>query len=107
MAKHRASPSDMFGDKEGLRCPEDKLFDHAVAAYFVDLNHESRVLEAATTLRPVLTSHASKLRLGPKYRDYSINDLMNFLRTAVHAARQINTVVRHRDPVDKALEILG
>lgn len=107
LAKHHVSPSAMFGDKEGLRCPPDKIFDHAIAAYFVDLDHETRVMEAASILRPVLASHASKLNLGPKFRDYSVNDLLTALRCAVTVGRQVNTVVRSKDPVDRGLEVLG
>jgi hypothetical protein len=107
LAKHNVSPSAMFGDKEGMHCPEDKIFDHAIAAYFVDLDHEEQLMEAASTLRPVLASHASKLNLGPKFRDYSINDLLSALRCAVKVGQHVNNIVRSKDPVDRGLEILG
>jgi len=107
LAKHHVSPSAMFGDKEGMRCAEGQIFDHAIAAYFVDLEHEQQLMEAAVTLRPVLAAHASKLNLGPKFMDYSARDLLSSLRSAVTIGRHVNAVFRSKDPVDRGLEILG
>jgi len=107
LAKHHVTPSGMFGDKEGMRCPEGLIIDHALAAYFVDLSHEQKLLQTMTVLRPVLVNHTSKLNLGPKFKEYSINDLVSVLKAATQIGRHANAVWRSKDPVDRGLEILG
>jgi len=107
LAKHHVTPSGMFGDKQGMRCPEGLIIDHALAAYFVDLGHEQQLLQTIEVLRPVLVSHSSKLNLGPKFREYSINDLVGVMRAMTQLGRHVNAVVRNKAPIDKGLEILG
>jgi hypothetical protein len=107
LAKHHIAPSGMFGDKQGMLCQEEHIIDHAMAAYFVDLEHEQKLLQTMSVLRPVLVSHTSKLNLGPKFREYSINDFVNVLRAATQVGRHLNAVRRSKDPIDKGLELLG
>jgi len=105
-ANHLVNPSALFGDKPGMRCPPDKVFDVSVAAFTVDILKESNISECISGLRPVLLRHARNRKLGPKIKDYSTRDLMDVLRNSLSMVQMLNKTVRHKDPVDAGLDHL-
>jgi len=105
-ANHLVNPSALFGDKPGMRCPPDKVYDVAVAAFTVDILKESNISDCISGLRPVLVKHARNRKLGPKYKDYTTRDLMEILRNSLSTAQVINRAVRNKDPIDSGLDHL-
>merc|ERR1711964_446984 len=105
-ANHLVNPSALFGDKPGMRCPPDKVYDVAVAAFTVDILKESNISDCIAGLRPVLLRHARNRKLGPKYKDFSTRDLMEVLRNSLSTVQSVNKIVRNRDPLDAGLEHL-
>lgn len=105
-ANHLVNPSALFGDKPGMRCPPDKVYDVAVAAFTVDILKESNISDCIAGLRPVLLRHARNRKLGPKYKDFSTRDLMEVLRNSLSTMQVLNRTIRHKDPVDAGLDSL-
>jgi len=103
-ANHLCDPSSMFGDKTGIRCPPDKIYDVAVAAFMADIMKENRFQESLSGLRPVLVKHARKRKMGPNYKDFSTGDLMDILRNGLSVGAAINKTLRNRDPVGEGIE---
>jgi len=103
-ANHLCDPSAMFGDKTGIRCPPDKIYDVAVAAFMADIMKENRFQESLSGLRPVLVKHARKRKMGPNYKDFSTGDLMDILRNGLSVGAAINKTLRNRDPVGEGIE---
>jgi len=102
-AKHLTSPSALFGDKDGMRCPPEKVVDHVTAAILVDYEREGKLMDGMIALKPLLRRHAEGLKFGSSYRDLSFNDLLSVLRSGLAIARSVNTVVKHRDPIDAGI----
>jgi len=89
-----------------MRCPPDKIYDVAVAAWAVDVLKEDKITQSVAQLRPVLQRHARGMKLGSKYKDLCLRDLMGTMRLALQGVRDINAVVRHKDPVDLGLQTI-
>jgi len=102
-ANHLVDPSALFGDKPGMRCPKDKVYDIAVAAWVIDMPKEIRIHEALARLRPVLDKHARGLKLGLSITNLSLLDLMTGMRAALKGARALNHTIKSRDFVDVGL----
>jgi len=105
-ANHLVSPSTLFGDKVGMRCPPDKIFDVAVAAWSVDVLKEANITDSIARLRPVLNKHAKNMKLGPKIKDLCLRDLMQLMSLTLQGVKDVNRVVRHKDPLDLGVSTL-
>jgi len=105
-AKHLTSPSALFGDKDGMRCPPEKIVDHVTAAILADYEKEGKLLQGMIALKPLLREHAESLKFGSSFRDLSFNGLLGMLRSGLAVARTVNTVVKHRDPIDAGIGAL-
>jgi hypothetical protein len=102
-ANHAIFPSKLYPGKEGVKCPQDRIFDHVIAAWVADAEREDKVLEAVSMLRPMLVKHARGLKLGSKLQDLCFRDLLDCLRSMVSAGRDINRVIKSKDKIDMAL----
>jgi len=105
-AKHLVNPSALFGDKRGLECPEEKIYDHVIGALLADAEREGKILEAAMVVRPTLVNHARKLKLGSNFKDISIASLLESIKSAIVLAREANKIYKARDKVDEGLGLL-
>jgi hypothetical protein len=105
-ANHLVNPSTLFGDKPGMRCPPDKVYDVAVAAWVIDMPKENNITDALRCLRPVLNKHARGLKLGLDYKNLSLLDLMTSMRVALQGARAVNQTIRSKDFIDVGLSHL-
>jgi len=104
MAKHLCDPSSMFGDKIGIRCPPDKIYDVAVAAFMADIAKENRFQESLAGMRPVLLRHARAKKMGPNYKEFTTGDLMDILRNGLFVSAAINKTIRNKDIVGEGIE---
>jgi hypothetical protein len=102
-AKHLTAPSALFGDKDGMRCPPERIVDHVTAAILVDYEKEDKLLQGMIALKPLLRKHAEDLKFGSTYRDLSFGNLIDVIRSSLAVARTVNTVVKHRDPIDAGI----
>jgi len=102
-ANHLVNPSTLFGDKPGMRCPPDKVYDVAVAAWAIDIPKETNIHEALGRLRPVLNKHASSLKIGMSIKNLSLLDLMTGMRLALRGARAVNHTARSKDFIEAGL----
>jgi len=105
-AKNLVHPSKLFGGVDGLQCPPEKLVDHVVAAALVDYEKEGKLLEGMIALKPQLRAHAESLKFGKNYQDLSFGNLLDVIRSSLAVARTINSVVKHKDPLDSGLGAL-
>jgi hypothetical protein len=105
-ANHLVNPSTLFGDKVGMRCPPDKIFDVCVAAWSADVLKEAKIADSIALLRPVLIKHAKGMKLGPRIKDLCLRDLMQLMSLTLQGVKDINKVVRHKDPLDFGVSTL-
>jgi len=105
-ANHLVQPATLFGDKVGMKCPPHKIYEVAMAAWAVDMPHETLLSDSIALLRPVLLRHARALKMGPSYKDLSMRDLLSSITLFLSGARKINHVVRAKDPLDLGLQHL-
>jgi hypothetical protein len=105
-ANHLVQPSTLFGDKVGMRCPPDKIYDVAMAAWAIDVLKEANIVDQISLLRPVLNKHAKGMKLGPRIKDLCFRDLMQLMRLTLQGVKDVNKIVRHKDPLDFGVSTL-
>jgi len=105
-AKHLTSPSALFGDKDGMRCPPEKIVDHVTAAILADYEREGKLLDGMIALKPLLRGHAESLKFGSNFRDLTFNNLLSVVRSGLAMARTVNSVAKHRDPIDAGINAM-
>jgi len=102
-AQHLVNPSMLFGDQPGLRCPEEKIYDHALGAFLIDASREDRIHKAVSQLHPLLLEHARSLKMGTSFKDFSFRDLVGLCRSSLVMAKTVNSIRRNADPIGLGL----
>jgi hypothetical protein len=99
-ANHLVNPSTLFGDKVGMKCPPDKIYDICVAAWSADVPRETMITDSVALMKPTLIKHARNLKMGSKWKELCFGDLMSVMRMSLQGVRDVNTIVRSKDPLD-------
>jgi len=102
-AKHLVDPSTLFGAREGIYCPEDKVYDHVLAALVVDMAREGDMLKACILLEPLIQEHARSLGMGRQIFGFKCAEVVSMLKRTLGMARTVNSVMSAKDLVDATL----
>jgi hypothetical protein len=102
-SKHLVAPGALFPGLEPIICPDHLLVDHVISAFVTDVARERDIMAAVGLLSPVLVSHASSIRGGPRLSRFTVSSVVEIVRAGVKSGLVLNRVVRATDVVGSAL----